>query len=72
MTDLPLDWHTLLKENMSFLLQLEMLVHAWLVEGVQIRWEFDSRVLLQHLSICTVTVPHGSGKDFLTLLLLPL
>lgn len=30
--------------------------------------EFESKVL-QHLSICTVAVPHGSGKDFLTLLL---
>lgn len=32
--------------------------------------EFESYVLLQHLSICTITVPHGSAKDFLTLLLL--
>lgn len=31
--------------------------------------EFES-CLLQHLSICTITMLHGSGKNFLTLLLL--
>ena len=70
MTDSSLDWLRFLKENMRCLLRLvEMLVQPLLVEGVQLCWSL-SYVLLQHLSICTITVPQGSGKDSLTLLLL--
>lgn len=70
MTDLSLGWHVIEREH-------DVLVTVGGDAGPPFAGgssaallEFESYVLLQHLSICTVTVPHGSGKDFLTLLLL--
>lgn len=68
MTDLSLGWHVIQREHEVLIVVGGDVGPSFAGGSCTGLLEFESYVLLQHLRICTTPVPHGSGKDFLTVL----